>query len=45
MTIIFISSNSYPCINMMKVCPSLPSSKKHYNRKKIMLRETNVLNN
>jgi hypothetical protein len=42
--IIFIPSHSYPCIVMIKVCPSCPLFEKHYTRKKIMLRGTKVLN-
>jgi hypothetical protein len=44
MTIIFIHLHSYPCIDMMKVCPSWSSSEKHYTHKEIMLRGTKVLN-
>jgi hypothetical protein len=42
MIIIFTYLHSYLCINLMKMCLSRPSSKKHCTHKEIMFRETKV---
>jgi hypothetical protein len=44
MVIISTPSHFLLYINMMKVCPSRPSSDEHYTLEEIMLQKTNVLN-